>query len=230
MRRLGLIGGMSWESTAIYYRLLNEEARRRLGGLSSADLVLRSVDFAPLAALQHDGDWETIGEALAAAAEDLERAGADAVLLCTNTMHLVAPAIEARLSAPLLHLVDVTAAAVKDAGLRRPLLLGTRFTMEQGFYADRMARFGVEIRTPDAAGRALLHRVIFDELCQGEIREESRALWLDLVADEVARGADSVIFGCTEVGLLLDPAASPAQVFDSTALHCHAAMDWALGD
>lgn len=228
MKRLGLIGGMSWESTAVYYRLLNQEARRRLGGLHSADLLLRSVDFAPIAEMQDEGDWDGAGAVLAEAAAELEIAGAEALLLCTNTMHLVSDRIEARVGIPLLHLVDLTAEALKRAGARRPLLLGTRFTMEHGFYADRMARHGITARTPDPLGRALVHRVIFDELCRGEIREESRALWLDLVAGEVARGADSVIFGCTEVGLLLEPEALPARAFDSAAIHAAAAMDWAL--
>ena len=230
MKRLGLIGGTSWESTAHYYRLLNEEAKRRLGGLHSADLLIRSVDFAPIATLQHEENWDAVGDALAEEARRLEGAGAEAILICANTMHLVAPAIEARIAIPVINIIDAAAQAVKAAGMRQPLLLGTRFTMEHGFYENRMAEHGVELRIPDAAGRALLHRVIFDELCLGVVREESRALWTDLVADHVARGADSVIFGCTEIGMLLDPAALPALAFDTAELHCRAGMDWALAD
>lgn len=228
MKRLGLIGGMSWESTAVYYRLLNQAARRRLGGLHSADLLLRSVDFAPIAQMQSAGDWDGAGAALAEDAAALQAAGAEALLLCTNTMHLVAEAIESRASIPLLHLIDLTAAALRQAGATQPLLLGTRFTMEHGFYAERMARHGIEVRTPDAAERDLVHQVIYEELCRGEIREESRARWLEIVARHVEGGADGVIFGCTEVGMLLEPGKLPAPGFDSTAIHVEAAMDWAL--
>ncbi|MEM9723867.1 MAG: amino acid racemase [Pseudomonadota bacterium] len=229
MRRLGLIGGMSWESTAVYYRLLNQGVRQRLGGLHSADLVLRSVDFAPIAAQQAAGAWAEAGAALAEAAGQLRAAGADALMICTNTMHLLREETRAGAALPLIDLLDVTAEALLKDGRRRPLLLGTAFTMEHGFYTRALARHGLKAITPNAADRALTHRVIYDELCQGVIRPESRAPLRDVIAraaDE--HGADATLLACTELGLLLDPDALPTPGYDTTALHCQAALAWAL--
>ncbi len=233
MRCIGLIGGMSWESTAVYYRLLNEAVRDRLGGLHSAEVLLRSLDFARVVALQGAGDWDGAARLLADAAEDLARGGADCVLICTNTMHLVAPAVEARLAAlqpavPLLHIVDETAHALRAAGRRRPLLLSTRYTAEHGFYAERMRRHDVEVVVPDAADRQLVHDVIFDELCRGVVREDSRARVLAAVRRGLDAGADCVILGCTEICLLLDPERLPCPGFDGTAIHAAAAVRFAL--
>ncbi|MCK7593775.1 aspartate/glutamate racemase family protein [Pseudomarimonas salicorniae] len=231
MRALGLIGGMSWESTQHYYRLINEAARARLGGLHSAPLLLESVDFAPVAAMQKAGDWDAAARLLADCARRLEGAGAEALVLCTNTMHRLAPEIEAAVGLPLLHIVDATAAAIRAAGLDRVALLGTAFTMEQPFYRERMeSRHGIGVLTPDEAGRAEVHRVIYEELCLGEIREASRRRFREIIRQLAAEGAQGLILGCTEIGLLISPEDSPIPVFDSTALHALQAVDWALGD
>ena len=228
MKRIGLIGGMSWESTALYYRLLNQGVAARLGGLHSADLVLASVDFAPIARLQADGRWDEAGGVLAERARQLEAAGAELLVLCTNTMHQVAPAIEAAVTVPLLHIIDVTAAAARKAGLRRLGLLATGFTMGQPFYRDRLATHDLDAIVPDAAGRELVHRIIYDELCRGVITEDSRRRVRAVVEDLVARGADGIILGCTEIELLVGPADSPVPVLPTTALHAAAALDAAL--
>ncbi|SDD84064.1 aspartate/glutamate racemase family protein [Aquimonas voraii] len=229
MRRLGLIGGMSWESTALYYRALNEGVRARLGGLHSAELLLHSVDFAGIEALQRTGDWMQAGEVLAEAALGLQRAGAEGLLLCTNTMHKVAPAIEARCTLPLLHIADAAGAAIRAAGLQRVALLGTRFTMREAFYRERLhERFGLVVEVPDEAAQDGIDRVIFDELCLGRIEESSRARYREVCADLLARGCEGVILGCTEIGLLLGPGDVPAPLFDTAALHVEAALDWAL--
>jgi aspartate racemase len=230
MRTIGLIGGMSWESTAEYYRLVNEFTRDRLGGLHSARCVLHSVDFAEIEQLQAQGHWAEAGEVLAGAARSLEAAGADMVLLCTNTMHKVADAVEAAVSVPLLHLADVTADAVRAAGLRRVGLLGTAFTMEQDFFRDRLAAGGLDVRVPDAAARAVVHRVIYEELCLGVVREESRAAYREVIGGLVAAGAEGVILGCTEIELLVGPQDSPVPVFPTARLHARAAVDAALSD
>ncbi|MGI5526579.1 aspartate/glutamate racemase family protein [Streptomyces syringium] len=228
MRTIGLIGGMSWESTAEYYRILNERTRERLGGLHSARCVLHSVDFAEIEQLQVQGRWAEAGELLAAAARSLEAAGADLLLICTNTMHKVADSVEAAVSIPLLHLADATAAAVRAAGLRRVGLLGTAFTMEQDFYRGRLAAGGLDVRVPDAEGRALVHRVIYEELCLGIVRDASRAAYRRVVEDLVAEGAEGVILGCTEIELLIGPEDSPVPVFPTARLHAEAAVDAAL--
>lgn len=229
MRRLGLIGGMSWESTALYYRALNEGVRARLGGLHSAELLLHSVDFADIEALQRAGDWARAGKVLADAALGLQRAGAEGLLLCTNTMHKVAPTIEARCALPLLHIADATGAAIRDMGLRRVALLGTRFTMREDFYRERLhERFGLTVDVPDETTQAAIDRVIFDELCLGRIEEDSRALYRKACADLLDRGCEGVILGCTEIGLLLQPEHVPAPLFDTAALHVDAALAWAL--
>ncbi|MET9669891.1 aspartate/glutamate racemase family protein [Streptomyces sp. NPDC006475] len=228
MRTIGLIGGMSWESSAEYYRLLNEFVRERLGGLHSARCVLHSVDFADIEELQAAGEWERAGELLADAAKGLEAAGAELLLICTNTMHKVAGQVEAAVSVPLLHLGDATADAVRAAGLGRVGLLGTAFTMEQDFYRDRLAGHGLDVIVPDADGRALVHRVIYEELCLGVVREESRTAYQKVIAALVAAGAEGVILGCTEIELLIGAGDSPVPVFPTTRLHAQAAVDAAL--
>ncbi|WNO74168.1 aspartate/glutamate racemase family protein [Streptomyces sp. AM8-1-1] len=228
MRTIGLIGGMSWESSAEYYRLLNEFVRERLGGLHSARCVLHSVDFADIEELQAAGEWERAGEILADAAKGLEAAGAELLLICTNTMHKVAGQVEEAVSVPLLHLGDATADAVRSAGLGKVGLLGTAFTMEQDFYRDRLAGHGLDVIVPDAAGRALVHRVIYEELCLGVVREESRTAYQEVIAALVAEGAEGVILGCTEIELLIGAGDSPVPVFPTTRLHAQAAVDAAL--
>ncbi|PHQ49619.1 aspartate/glutamate racemase [Streptomyces cinnamoneus] len=228
MKTIGLIGGMSWESTAEYYRLLNELTRDRLGGLHSARCVLYSVDFADIERLQTEGRWAEAGETLAAAARSLAAAGADMVLICTNTMHKVADGVEAAVSIPLLHLADATAEAVRAAGLRRVGLLGTAFTMEQDFYRGRLEAGGLDVLVPDAEGRALVHRVIYEELCLGVVQDASRAAYRKVIEDLVADGAEGVILGCTEIELLVGPADSPVPVFPTARLHAEAAVAAAL--
>lgn len=229
MRMLGLLGGMSWESTAVYYRHINELVRARLGGLHSAPLLLWSVDFAQLAERQHAGDWDGAGAILAEAARRLEGAGAEALVLCTNTMHRVAETIEAAVRIPLLHIADGTAAAAHAAGVRRPALLATRFTLEQAFYRARLAtRHGITTLVPDEAERALVHRVIYEELCQGIVRPESKAAYLAILERLRRQGADGVILGCTEIALLIDQADLDLPVLDTTRLHAEAAVAWAL--
>ncbi|GAA0625030.1 aspartate/glutamate racemase family protein [Streptomyces crystallinus] len=230
MKTIGLIGGMSWESSAQYYRLLNELVRERLGGLHSARCVLHSVDFAGIEELQRAGEWERAGEVLAAAAKGLAAAGADLVLICTNTMHKVADQVAAAVSVPLLHLGDATAEAVRARGVRRVGLLGTAFTMEQDFYRDRLRAHGLDVLTPDADDRALVHRVIYEELCLGVVREESRSAYQDVIARLVAEGAEGVILGCTEIELLIRQEHSPVPVFPTTRLHAEAAVAAALAD
>ncbi len=229
MTTIGLIGGMSWESTAVYYRLLNEGVRARRGGLHSADILLHSLDFSPIAEMQARGDWDAAGDVLADSARRLERAGAGCVLLCTNTMHKLANRITGATRVPFLHLADVTARAIRSSTSRKPLLLATRFTMEQAFYRDRLAAHGVEARVPGEAERTDVHRIIYEELCRGEIRPASKARYLGIIADAVARnGADGVILGCTEIGLLISQDDTALPVFDTTALHVEAALDFAL--
>ncbi|WP_026792312.1 aspartate/glutamate racemase family protein [Pleomorphomonas oryzae] len=228
MRTIGLIGGMSFESTAIYYKMINEAARTRLGGLHSAELVMHSVDFQSIVDLQKAGRWNDAAARLGKAAQGLERAGADCVLICTNTMHLVADEVAAAVQIPLLNIIDETAKVLSAAGIRRPLLLATRYTMEQGFYARRMAAHGLAMTTPGEAGRTVVHDVIFNELCAGVVRDESRAAFLNLIAQAKDEGCDAVILGCTEICLLLDPDALPLPGFDSTTIHAAAAVDFAL--
>jgi aspartate racemase len=228
MRTIGLLGGMSWESSALYYRLLNEAVRDRLGGLHSARCVLLSVDFAEIERLQVAGDWGRAGELLAADAKALEAAGADLVLLCTNTMHKVAHALADALTVPLLHIGDVTAEAVRAAGIGRVGLLGTAFTMEQPFLTDRLAARGLQVRLPDPVDRAEVHRVIYEELCLGVVREESRAAFLAVIERLVAEGAEGVILGCTEIELLIGPDDVDVPVFPTSRLHVEAAVAAAL--
>lgn len=226
VKRIGLLGGMSWESTAEYYRLLNVGVRERLGGLHSADLVMVSVDFATVEELQVQGRWDEAGVLLADAAARLERAGAELVVLCTNTMHKVAGAVEAAISVPFLHLADATARAA--GGFGTVGLLGTAFTMEQDFYVDRLASHGLEVLVPDEADRGVVHRVIYDELCLGVVRDESRAAYVAIIERLVARGCEAVVLGCTEIELLVGPGDSPVPVLPTTRLHVEAALDLAL--
>ena len=228
MRTIGLIGGMSWESTATYYRALNELARERLGGLHSARLLLHSFDFAEIEALQARGDWAGAADAMVDAARRLERGGAECVVICTNTMHKLAPEVSAAVDLPLLHIGDATADAILAAGVRTPLLLATRYTMEQDFYRGRLRERGIEARIPDADDRTVVHDIIYEELCRGVIDEDSKRAWLEIVAREVEAGADGVVFGCTEVGLLISPEDVSVPAFDTTLLHARAAIDFAL--
>lgn len=228
MKTIGLLGGMSWESTLPYYRHINEAVRERLGGLHSARLVLYSLDFHEIEALQRQGDWAAAGTLLADAARRLESAGADFLLLCTNTMHKVADAIEAASALPLLHIADPTAAAIQAAGLQRVGLLGTRFTMEQAFMRDRLAARGIECVVPDEPGRVEVHRVIFEELCRGVVRDDSRQKLIALVRELAAQGAQGVILGCTELTMILQPGDLGLPLFDTTELHAMAAVDFSL--
>ena len=231
MKTIGLIGGMSWESTVPYYRLINEGVKQRLGGLHSARVILYSVDFHDIEALQRDGRWDEAGALLANAARALQSAGAELLVLCTNTMHKVAPAIEAAVTIPLLHIADPTAGAVKQANIRTVGLLGTRFTMEQDFYRGRLeTHHGLKVVVPNAADRDTVHRVIYDELCLGMTLAESRSAYRDIIGRLVAQGAQGIILGCTEIGLLVGPADAPVPIFDTTALHAAAAVDMALAD
>jgi aspartate racemase len=230
LRTLGLLGGMSWESTAVYYRLINQGVAQRLGGLHSAALRLHSLDFAPLAALQAAGDWDACAAELAAAATGLRLAGAQALVLATNTMHKLAAHIEAQSGLPLLHIADACGQALRAAGVSHAALLGTRFTMEDdSIVRDRLVQgHGLQISVPPADDRALLHRVIYEELCRGIINPASRTALVALIARQRQAGAQAVILGCTEISLLIDAACSPLPVFDTAALHAAAAVDWML--
>lgn len=229
MKRIGLLGGMSWESSIEYERIINTEVRRRLGGVHSADLIVRSYDFATIEDLQQRGRWDEAGELLAGDAVLLENAGAEIVLLCTNTMHVVAPAIEAALTqATFLHLADATARAVAASGLERIALLGTRYTMEMAFYRTRLEEYGLDVLTPPAEARRMVDDVIFNELVQGEINQRSRARFLEVIEALLSEGAEGVIAGCTEIELLVEPAHVRCPYFPTTSLHALAAVDAAL--
>jgi aspartate racemase len=228
MRIIGLIGGMSWESSAEYYRLINEDVRSRLGGQHNARSLMATVDFADIEAMQRAGDWDGAGQVLAEAAQVLERGGADLIALCTNTMHVVADRIEAAVQVPFVHLVDATAEKIKAAGLKRVGLLATRFTMEMDFYAERMARHGIEVLVPSAEDRTVVHRIIYGELTLGKIEQDSREEYRRIMADLAADGCEGMIYGCTEITLLVDGTDSPVPVFDSTRLHAEHLVDLAL--
>ncbi len=228
-RVIGMLGGMSWESSAEYYRLANELVRARLGGLHSARCVLASVDFAEIEKLQAAGRWQDAGEILADTARGLEAAGAELLLLCTNTMHKVAEQVQAAVGIPLLHLGDATAAAVRRAGLSTVGLLGTAFTMEQNFYRDRLRGHGLTVVVPPADDRALVHRIIYHELCLGIVREQSRQTYRDVIERLVQSGAEGIILGCTEIELLISQGDSRVPVFPTTRLHVEAAVDAAIG-
>ncbi|HTG32826.1 MAG TPA: aspartate/glutamate racemase family protein [Thermoanaerobaculia bacterium] len=229
MRTIGLLGGMSWESTVPYYRIVNETVRERLGGLHSAKLVLYSVDFQEIEPLQRAEAWEEAGQVLGQAARALRTAGADFIVLCTNTMHKVAGPIERAAGLPLLHIADPTAEEIKAAGLHQIGLLGTRFTMEQGFYKARLRdQHGLDILIPGDPDRAIVHRVIYDELCQGRVLQESREQFRQIIQRLVDQGAQAIILGCTEISMLIGDGDSPVPTFDTTRLHARKAADWAV--
>jgi aspartate racemase len=230
MRRIGLLGGMSWESSAEYYRLLNEETRARLGGLHSADCVLRSVDFAEIEKLQEADAWTEAGERLAAEAATLVGAGAELLVLCTNTMHRVADAITAAVDVPLLHIADTTAEAIHAADLSTIGLLGTAYTMEQDFYVGRLrARHGLDVLVPDEEDRRRVHEIIYDELCVGVINDDSHRVFVDVMIELVRRGAQGIVLGCTEIGLLVGPDDTTVPTFDTTRIHAQRAVELAVG-
>jgi aspartate racemase len=222
---------MSWESTVTYYKTVNEAVKEKLGGFHSAKVALYSVDFQEIEVLQHADRWDEAGRVLAEDAARIEAAGADFLVLCTNTMHLVAPQIEDRIEIPLLHIADATAEEIKKAGIARIGLLGTRFTMEQDFYRGRLTdRHGLDVVIPDDAGRETVHRVIYDELCLGKILPESRSRFVEVISELERRGAEGVILGCTEIALLVGPEDSPIRVFDTTTIHAQKAVEWALSE
>ncbi len=229
MKTIGLLGGMSWESTVPYYRIINETVKERLGGLHSAKLILYSVDFYEIERLQHVGAWDEAGRVLAEASQSLRAAGADFLVLCTNTMHKVAGAIETAAGIPLLHIADPTAEEIKRQGLTKIALLGTRFTMEQEFYKSRLTgRHGIEVLVPDEADREIVHKVIYEELCQGKVRDESRAIYRDIIRRLQNRGAQGVILGCTEIAMLVGANDATVPLFDTTTLHARNAAEFAL--
>jgi len=229
MKTIGLIGGMSWESTQGYYRIINEGVKRELGGLHSAQIALYSVDFEPIEQLQHQGDWDGTAEILCQAAQSVAAAGADFLLICTNTMHRVAPQVEAAINIPLLHIADATAEQLLAAGVQTVGLLGTAFTMEQAFYKGRLAEhYGLEVIVPNAEDRALVHRVIYQELCLGQVEAASKAEYLRIIDALVEQGAEAVILGCTEIGMLVGQSDTAVKLFDTTAIHAEAAVSRAL--
>ncbi|MCI0509789.1 aspartate racemase [Chromohalobacter marismortui] len=231
MRTIGLLGGMSWESTESYYRALNEGVKQALGGFHSAKIAMVSVDFAEIETLQRDGRWDAAGEALAAAARQIEHAGADFLLIATNTMHKVAPQVEAAIDIPLLHIADATAESLVADGITRVGLLGTRFTMEQDFYKQRLSeRYGIDVIVPDDTQRERVHRVIFEELCLGRIEAASRDAFLAVIDALQARGAQAVVLGCTEIAMLIKATDTQVPLYDTTALHAQAAVNHALSD
>ena len=231
MKIIGLLGGMSWESTVPYYRIINETVKARLGGLHSAKIVLYSVDFQEIERLQQCGDWQAAGDLLGQAARALSAAGAEFLVLCTNTMHKVAPAIEQAASLPMLHIADATADEIKRAGFSRVGLLGTRFTMEQAFYKDRLSdAHGLTVYVPSQPDRDEVHRIIYDELCLGQLRADSRATYRRIIDSLVDQGAEAVILGCTEIALLIDPSDTRVPLFDTAAIHARKAAEFALAD
>jgi aspartate racemase len=231
MRTIGLLGGMSWESSVEYYRIVNEEVRRRLGGTHSAKSVMYSVDFHEVETLQHEGDWEGATAMMVAGARAVEAGGGECLVICTNTMHRMADEVRAAIDIPLIHIADATAEAIKRAGVSTVALLGTRFTMEEDFYRGRLHHsHGLEVRIPGATGRETVHDIIYDELVQGIIRDESRARYVEIIDELVASGAEGVIAGCTEIELLVEPRHVSVPYFPTTRLHAVAAVDWALSD
>ena len=229
MKTIGLLGGMSWESTLEYYRIINQTVKARLGGSHSAQCLLYSVDFAEIEPLQHAGQWEKLTQVMLTAVGRLEQGGADCLVICTNTMHRMADAIQSATPLPLLHIADATAAAIKTQGLQTVGLLGTRFTMEGSFYRGKLEHeHGLRVLIPDDAGREVVHKVIYDELIHGVIREESRRAYLEVIANLLADGAQGVILGCTEISLLIQQKDVGLPVFDTTSLHAQAAVEWVL--
>ena len=230
MRTLGILGGMSWESSAQYYAFINQGVRERVGGIASAKILMHSVEFAEMARRQAAGEWDALGAQLGEAAAGLELAGADAMVIATNTMHLVAPAVEAAISIPLLHIADPLGEALKAAGHNKVGLLATRFTMEKPFYSERLAEYGIEVVIPEAVAREELHRIIFEELCAGEERGSSKDFANGVIEELKEQGVSAIALACTELMLLIKPETSLLPLFDTTALHCAAAVDFALRD
>jgi len=231
MKTIGLIGGMSWESSIEYYRIINQEAKKRLGGLHSAECIMFSFDFAEIEGLQMVGDWETATQRMIQAAQQVERGGGECIVICTNTMHKMADAVQNAIDIPLIHIADATAEVIQSKKIETIGLLGTRFTMEEDFYKGRMIdNFGLNVLIPDSDGRDAVHRIIYDELVVGDIKEESRERYQAVIEALQADGAEGVILGCTEIGLLIKPEHSVMPVFDTTYLHALAAVDWALRD
>ena len=225
---LGIIGGMSWESTQTYYQLINQGVKQRLGGLHSADILIHSLDFAPIEALQMQGDWEMMAQMLADSGKRLKLAGATGLLIATNTMHKVADRVIEATGLPLIHIADATAQAIKSQGLSNIALLGTNFTMTQDFYKQRLLDAGLSVLIPDEAQRDDIHRIIYDELCQGQILDKSRQRYQQVIASLAQQGAEGVILGCTEIGLLISQEDSPIPVFDTTAIHANSAVEFLL--
>ncbi|MEK4170256.1 aspartate/glutamate racemase family protein [Lysinibacillus sp. FSL L8-0312] len=228
MKIIGLIGGMSWESSAAYYRLMNEQVKQRLGGLHSAKCILYSVDFQQIEHFQAKGEWDKAGNVLAQAAQSLERAGADFVIICTNTMHKVIDIIEAAITIPILHIADATARQIKEAGLQKIALLGTKYTMEQAFYKARVEGFGIEVIVPDSHERMEVNRIIYEELCLGIIKQDAKSYYIQVVEELVQAGAQGVILGCTEIGLLIQQEDISVPVFDTAAIHAQTAVSMAI--
>ena len=227
-RTLGIIGGMSWESTESYYRLINEGIKAELGSLHSADLLIHSVDFAPIGELQAQGAWDEMGAILAKSGKRLQAAGAQGLLIATNTMHKVIDDVQAATNLPIIHIADATAKAIQAQGLTKIALLGTQFTMTQDFYKQRLIDVGLQVLIPENDARAEVHRIIYDELCQGQFLDSSRQYYSQVIKDLANEGAEGVILGCTEIGLLIQQADSPIAVFDTTAIHTAAAVDFLL--
>jgi aspartate racemase len=228
MKTIGLIGGMSWVSTADYYRYINEMVQERLGGVSSAEILLHSLDFAPIEELQAADDWDAMGEILAVSASKLERAGAECVLICTNTMHKVAPAVEEAVSIPLIHIADATAAAVRAQGKQSVALLGTRYTMEKPFLRERLEANGLNVMVPNAEERTIVHDIIYGELVKNVFTEESRRAYVAIMSDLQERGAEAMLLACTEIPMLVKQSDTTVPLFDPTYLHAKAAVDFAL--
>ncbi|KAA0939150.1 aspartate/glutamate racemase family protein [Psychrobacter sp. ANT_H59] len=229
-RTLGIIGGMSWESTQSYYRLINEGIKAKLGNLHSADLLIHSVDFAPIGELQAQGKWEELGDIMVNSGKRLQAAGAQGLLIATNTMHKVAEQVQAATNLPLIHIADATADAIKQQGLTKIALLGTQFTMTEDFYKQRLIDASLQVLIPDTDARVEVHRIIYDELCQGQLLASSRQYYTQVINELAAQGAEGVILGCTEIGLLISQADSPIPVFDTTAIHAAAAVQFLLGN
>ena len=229
MKTIGLIGGMSWESSIEYYRIINEVTKAKLGGLHSAKSLMVSVDFAEIEVLQHQGKWTEAARVLIETAKDLENGGADFIVLCTNTMHKVADDIQANVNIPFLHIADATAQLVKQAGIQKIGLLGTRFTMEEEFYKGRLSqKYGLSVSVPNAPQREIVHRVIYDELVLGKIEQNSKEQYVDIIRQMIAQGAEGIILGCTEIGLLVHEQDSAVPLFDTTRIHAEAAVEYAL--
>lgn len=229
-KTLGIIGGMSWESTESYYRLINEGVKAKLGGLHSADLLIHSVDFAPIGELQAQGAWDKMGVLMANSGKRLQAAGAQGLLIATNTMHKVADNVQAATGLPLIHIADATAQAIKQQGLKTIALLGTQFTMTEDFYKQRLVDAGLQVLIPETEEREELHRIIYDELCQGKLKDSSRKYYVEVIKQLANQEAEGVILGCTEIGLLIQQKDSPIPVFDTTAIHAVAAVDFLLGN